>query len=108
MDETPNNMPTDDAGATERRLLAALCQDSLGPLARQAIVQRLERHSFSAPEYEVIFRMVSRVPLKGVKGPRATLLFSLTRLGFPDVDIEPFIADSAPNEEEAAALLQSL
>ena len=106
------NSPEHRRGAAERALLAALCQGSLGTRGRETILRRLGRHRFSTREHEVIFQAASGIYGEAGAGTREgaseLLMRSLTLLGFPDIDLAPFLGAASPAEADLPALFSDL
>jgi hypothetical protein len=92
----------------ERLLLAALCQHALDPQTRQEVLERLTQHTFASPEHEVIFRVVSRIAQAAPGQIKEAVKTRVTRLGFPDIDVDPLFVPGAPSPDEARALLKQL
>lgn len=92
----------------ERWLLAALCAPALDQQHRAEILDRLAAHTFAEPDHETIFRALVKVPHATAEHIRETLTARLTRLGFPDVDVEPIFATAPPSPEKIRVLLQQL
>ncbi len=94
----------DERVLAERRLLAALCQNALDPAARIEVLRRLAGYTFADPEHEVIFRALATMPVTDPERARAALGIRITRLGFPDFDLDPFFNITPPDVSEFAAL----
>jgi hypothetical protein len=92
----------------ERRLLSALCATALDPEMRALILERLSAHTFANPDHEIIFQALAKIPLAPAGHIRETLSARLTRLGFPDIDVEPILGFSPPSPDTITALLQQL
>jgi hypothetical protein len=92
----------------ERRFLAALCSPALDPKTRAEILERLAAHEFANPDHEVIFQALVKMPRATAEHIRETLGARLTRLGFPDVDVEPIFELEPPSAEKISALLRQL
>jgi hypothetical protein len=92
----------------ERRLLSALCATTLGREMRALILERLSAHTFANPDHEIIFQALAKIPLAPAAHIRETLSARLTRLGFPDIDVEPIFEFSPPPPNTITALLQQL
>jgi hypothetical protein len=124
--------PQDKAIRAERRLLAALCQGFLPHETREQIRQRLAQHlaqhGFQLPEDEIIFRAATEL-LSGAfsdnssaTSPRSlpdyfspesermreALTAKVTRMGFPDTDIDQLFRSEATREEEIPGLFKEL
>ena len=92
----------------ERTLLAALCQPSLGPDARSAIVQKLRNHRFAAPDHEVVFRAILTTPIGENTEMLAALTQAVTRMGFPDIELRDYVDKAPLSNEEILTLLAQL
>jgi hypothetical protein len=101
-------MPRDNIIEAERRLLAALCQGSLSQAAREKVLQHLARHHFQLPENEIILRAIIESPAIPPGDMREALQAKVTRLGFPDTDIDVLFRIEAPTETDLAALFAKL
>lgn len=105
MDQMDHNLST---GEVEQRLLAALCDPMLGDSSRAAIVEQLSAHEFASVDHDVIFRALAKMHRARVRHVRETLGAHLTRLGFPDIDVEPILRLDPPSPEQIDALLRQL
>jgi hypothetical protein len=104
----PDDHPRDAASRIEQALLAALCQRSLKPEDRTAILQRLESHDFVDPDHEVVYRAIL-TPSIGQQGDlRAALVQIVTRMGFPDIEIADYFSAATPSGNELRKLLSQL
>lgn len=92
----------------ERRLLSALFTTALDPEMRALILERLSAHTFANRDHEIIFQALAKIPLAPAEHIRETLSARLTRLGFPDIDVEPIFEFSPPPPDTITALLQQL
>ena len=92
----------------ERLLLSALCRGTLAQSTRAEVVNRLATHEFIDPEHEIVFVALTRLGSRAPQDLRAALGTGITRLGFPDYDLEPFFDRNAPDEEEVKTLLRHL
>lgn len=92
----------------ERRLLAALCATTLGREMRALILERFSAHTFANRDHEIIFQALAKMPPATAEHIRETLSARLTRLGFPDIDVEPIFEFSPPPPDTITALLQQL
>jgi hypothetical protein len=104
-------IPTDERDkkiVVERRLLAALCQGSLGAQARADLLQRLDAHKFATPDHEVMFQALRTLPPGNIGRVREALAAAVTRMGFPDMDLEPLFHTPAAAGNDLPALLDEL
>jgi hypothetical protein len=92
----------------ERRLLAALCASALDHQTRARILERLSAHTFANRDHEIIFQALAKMPPATAEHIRETLSARLTRLGFPDIDVEPIFEFSPPPPDAITALLQQI
>ena len=92
----------------ERRLLSALCATALAPEMRALILERLSAHTFANRDHEIICQALAKIPLAPAEHIRETLSARLTRLGFPDIDVEPILEFSPPSPDTITALLEQL
>jgi hypothetical protein len=105
MDEAQRRLKTDEI---ERQLVAALCSPALDHKTRGEILQRLAAHTFANPDHEAIFRVLGKIPRATSEHIRETLRARLTRLGFPDIDVEPIFELTPSSAEKISALLRQL
>ena len=92
----------------ERQLLAALCSPALDHPTRADVFARLRAHTFANPDHEVIFRALAKMPRATPEHIRETLSAHLTRLGFPDIDIDAIFDSEGPSAQKIDALLRQL
>jgi len=107
-DEILKKKDQPSAGDVERRLLAALCSPLIDSKTRADMLGRLANHKFATPDHETIFRALSQMPLASAGQIRETLGARVTRLGFPDIDVEPIFEAEAPTVAEVQTLLRQL
>lgn len=105
MDEAQRHLP---AAEVERQLLAALCAPALDRQTRAEILERLRAHVFADPDHDVIFQALAKMPHASAGQIRETLSALLTRLGFPDIDVNPIFELDPPSAEKIIALLRQL
>jgi hypothetical protein len=109
--KTPSELSRDDRDkriAAERRLLAAVCQNTLDAAARFDVMQRLAECALADPEHEVIFRALTRMPAGDPERTRIDLGVRMTRMGFPDFDLDPFFNIAPADATELPALFALL
>jgi hypothetical protein len=103
-----------DSGGSERRieverlLLAALCQGTLDDESREELLRRLEKHAFATPDHEIVFRALRKLPALNPERMREALAATVTRMGFPDVDMNVFLQPHAFAQGNLADLLREL
>jgi len=96
------------ASEIERQLLAALCSPGLDDETRTQLFERLASHKFAAADHETIFRALLKMRGAPPRHIRENLGAGLTRLGFPDIDVEPIFQLEPPSAQQIAALLDGL
>jgi hypothetical protein len=104
----PDDDARDAASRIEQALLAALCQPSLKPEDRTAILQRLENHHFVDPDHEVVYRAIVAPSTAQQKNLRGALIQMVTRMGFPDIEIDGYFSAEMPSGNELQELLSQL
>jgi hypothetical protein len=92
----------------ERRLLTALCQAATDAATRSAILQTLKTHAFADPDHQAIFRALTQLPIVDPASLRQALTQAVTRMGFPDVDVEWLFTEHPPAPDEIPGLLNLL
>ncbi|HLH05607.1 MAG TPA: hypothetical protein VKW78_00070 [Terriglobales bacterium] len=105
MDESETNI---GAAEIERRLLRAVCSPLVDGDTRTKILNRLARHRFENPDHETIFRVLNQIPRASAEHIRQTLGARVTRLGFPDIEVEWIFEFEAPSSNEIQILLERL
>lgn len=96
------------AAEIERRLLVSLCSPGLDATTRAEIFARLASHKFAGADHETIFQALLKMRGAPAEHIRETLGSRLTRLGFPDIDVDLIFSLEPPSAEEVAALLDRL
>ena len=94
--------------AAERRLLSALCQNSLEEPARHMIVEHLQNRTFAAPENEIVFLVWTKLRAIQTEPTREAITASVTRLGFPDLDFDSLFRVIPPTADEVPPLLRQV
>ena len=105
MDEAQRHAPVAEI---ERKLLAALCSPALDYPTRAAILDALRAYTFANPDHDVIFRALAKMPAAASEHIRETLGARLTRLGFPDIDVNSIFELEPPPTEKINLLLRQL
>ena len=105
MDETQRHPP---ALEIERQLLAALCSPALDQPTRAGIISALRAYTFATADHGVIFQALAKMPRAAIEHIREILAARLTRLGFPDIDVNPIFEVEPPSTEKINLLLRQL
>lgn len=92
----------------ERQLLAALCSPALDAQMHAKILGCLSTHTFANPDYDVIFQALAQMPRATPEHIRETLGARVTRLGFPDIDVDAIFDGERPSAQKIDALLRQL
>lgn len=92
----------------ERRLLASLCSPGLDDKIRGEIFARLASHKFASADHETIFQALLKMRGVPAEHIRETLGSRLTRLGFPDIDVDPILQLAPAAAGQIAILLDRL
>jgi hypothetical protein len=89
----------------ERTYLAFLCQGSLNEALRAELEASLSRHSWQSHDHRAVFDALAgwRAEPDAI---RAGLPSRLTRLGFPDTDIDEYFAPAGVSIETALQWLR--
>jgi hypothetical protein len=97
-----------DTKELERRLLAALCASSLAPEDRTDILRTLAHHNWINPDHRVICEALRRSRHRDSAALREHISAEITRLGFPDIEIEPFFTPRSLTKVEIVGLAHAL
>jgi hypothetical protein len=92
----------------ELKLLAALCSPMVDGDTRTKILDRLATYRFASRDHDTIFRALSQMPGASTEHIRETLGARVTRLGFPDIDVQSIFAIEPPSTDEIQTLLSRL
>ena len=90
----------------ERIYLALLCQSRLAEPLRAELASLLSRHSWKSEDHRTVFEALAswRAEPEVI---RAELAARLTRLGFPDTEIEEYFAPAEADLETALGWLRN-
>lgn len=104
----PDDAARDAVSQIEHALLAALCQSSLEPEDRTAILQRLEHYHFVVPDHEIVYRAILTASAAHPRDLPATLTRMVTRMGFPDIETIGYFSTEPSNSGDLRKLLSRL
>jgi len=82
--------------AEDLAILRRICDDSLSPEQRFALLEYLHNHVFSDAEHQVVFESLRFLFSRGPVSP-ARLAVHLNNRGFPDVSLEKYFPTAAAN-----------
>jgi hypothetical protein len=98
-----------DTKEIERRLLAALCSTtSLTFGDRIDTLRSLVDYNWTNPDHRVIYEALRRSRQRDSAALREHISAEITRLGFPDIDIEPFFTPCTLTNAEIVGLANAL
>ncbi len=92
----------------EKLVLRALCCGLLQGDSREQAFRQLARHRFAEPEHELLFAALSTLHVSEASSIREQLPARLVNLGFPDVDLAPFLDAPAPTPAEISEALRRM
>lgn len=94
--------------AKELKVLQAMCTSPPESGIHALGVSLLRDYEFQKTSHQIVFDILGELPAAIPELIREQLPARLTRKGFPDVDIEPFLVPVSLSVEEAKELMQSL
>jgi hypothetical protein len=97
-----------DTKEIERRVLGALCVGPLSPDDRSEALRSLANYSWILPDHRVIYEALRRSRLRIPAVLREHVVAEITRLGFPDIEVEPFFAPCTLTKGEIVGLADAL
>jgi hypothetical protein len=92
----------------ERILLRALCHRSATGALQIEILHFAGTQKFGDRQSEIVFRALRQMAGRDSSDLQSHLAAHLTRLGFPDVDLDELFAGAAPTEAEIRAALDRI
>lgn len=92
----------------EFRVLQAMCQAAGRGAVWERATEALAGYCFRDALHQLIFDALRTIPPSPPRELCAALIQSLTRQGFPDVDIEPFFHRLAMPPELALSIIEHL
>jgi hypothetical protein len=100
------NSPAAEPENRERIYLALLCQGPLNGASRSELEGLLSRHSWRSQDHHAVFQALAEWRAEP-EVIRAALPAQLTRLGFPDTDIDDYFAPLEVSTESALGWLRA-
>ncbi len=97
-----------DIKEIERLVLGALCTGPLSLDARSEVLRGLANYNWILPDHRVIYEALRRSRQRNPAALREHIVAEITRLGFPDIDVEPFLNPCNLNKAEVAGLASGL
>jgi hypothetical protein len=92
----------------ERVLLGALCTAPLTPEDRSDTLRSLADYNWVHPDHRVIYEALRRSRQRRSATLREHIVAEITRLGFPDIEIEPFFNPCTLTKAEIVRLANAL
>jgi hypothetical protein len=97
-----------DTKEIERRMLGALCMGPLSLDDRSEALRSLANYDWILPDHRVIYEVLRRSRQRNSAALREHIVAEITRLGFPDIEVEPFFAACALTTDEIGGLANAL
>jgi hypothetical protein len=97
-----------DTKEIESRVLGALCTDTLSLDDRSEALRSLANYNWILPDHRVIYEALRRSRQRNSAALREHISAEITRLGFPDIDIEPFFNPCTLTKAEIVGLANAL
>jgi hypothetical protein len=97
-----------DSEEIERRLLRALCMAPLSLDDRHEALRSLAHYDWILPDHRVIYEALRRSRQRNSAALREHIVAEITRLGFPDIDLEPFFNPCSLTKTEIVELANLL
>ena len=93
----------------ERELLGAICASGMPAGERERTLAKLANYEWQAPDHRVLFVALQRAHHRGdATALREFLTAEVTRLGFPDFDLESYFASPQLDAEDVARIAEAL
>ena len=97
-----------DTKEIERLMLGALCAGPLSLDDRSEALRSLANYNWILPDHRVIYEALRRSRQRNLAALRENIRAEITRLGFPDIDVEPFFAPCTLTKAEIVELANLL
>ncbi len=92
----------------ERLLLGALCAGRLSLEDRRDTLRSLADYNWIHPDHRVIYEALRRSRQRESAALREHIVAEITRLGFPDIEVEPFFNPCTLTKAEIVGLANAL
>jgi hypothetical protein len=97
-----------DTKEIERRMLGALCMGPLSLDDRSEALRSLANYDWILPDHRVIYEVLRRSRQRNSAALRENIVAEITRLGFPDIDVEPFFNPCSLTKAQIVGLVNAL
>jgi hypothetical protein len=95
--------------ALERELLGAICASGMTAGERERTLAMLANYAWQSPDHRVLFVALQRARQRGdATALHEFLTAEVTRLGFPDFDLESYFASPQLDAEQMARISDAL
>jgi hypothetical protein len=101
-------MQSRDTKEIERLMLGALCTGPISLEDRGEALRSLTNYNWILPDHRVIYEVLRRSRQPNSAALRENILAEITRLGFPDIEFEPFFNPCSLTKAEIDALANAL
>jgi hypothetical protein len=98
----------EDTKEIERLMLGALCTGPLSLDDRSEALRSLAHYNWILPDHRVIYAALRRSRQRNSPALREHIVAEITRLGFPDIDVEPFFDTCTLTKAEIVELANAL
>jgi hypothetical protein len=95
----PRSYSGEELRETERAILRALCQPSTTQALRERVLQELASYRWRVEDHRVIFDALQRSRSAKASPLQEQLRAHATRMGFPDIDWDAFLAPGQESQE---------
>ena len=95
----PHSYSGEELRGAERAILRTLCQPSATQALRERILQELASYRWQVEDHRVIFDALQRSRSAKASPLQEELRAHATRMGFPDIDWDAFLAPGEESQE---------
>jgi hypothetical protein len=107
--ESDSDNTVHQALTLELEILRSLCSVQVSAPSRDIILRSLAHHAWHDPEHRVVFEALRRIRSSTPSAVRDELPATVTRMGFPDVDLNRYFAGrETPGLAEIEMLVRAL
>ncbi|HXX44578.1 MAG TPA: hypothetical protein VEJ38_07610 [Candidatus Acidoferrales bacterium] len=96
------------AAGLERVVLRAICRQTLDSKTWKDVKSELDRYQWRDPDHAVVYTAIVKARNGGAADWRSHLPAQTTRMGFPDMDWEIYLADAGDPERKIIDLVRAL
>ena len=92
----------------ETQILRALCAGQISAAERESAMARLANRAWTNPEHKVVYDALASLRTSDAAQRREQLPAQATRMGFPDVEWENYLAPGPGGGADLGALMDML